>query len=63
VRDASVENPCVGGSIPMEDPLIRCLFNDSFGGYQAAHLRPADQHLSLSGKGPAQPECGGGGNQ
>jgi hypothetical protein len=38
VFDADTEAQLAAADI-IEDPLIRCLFNDAFGAYQAAQLR------------------------
>ncbi len=38
VFDAAIEDE-IGRAEVVDDPLIRCLFNDVFGAYQAAQLR------------------------
>jgi hypothetical protein len=36
--DANIERDLADADV-VDDPLIRCLFSDSFGAYQAAQLR------------------------
>ena len=38
VFDADIERDLVYADV-VDDPLIRCLFSDTFGAYQAAQLR------------------------
>lgn len=52
VFDAGIEAE-IGSADIVDDPLIRCLFNDVFGAYQAAQLR------RLRGDGCTDPVCGG----
>jgi hypothetical protein len=46
--DAETEADIASADI-VDDPLIRCLFNDAIGAYQAAQLRRLKQQASQAG--------------
>ena len=49
VFDAEIEQEIRAADI-VDDPLIRCLFNDVFGAYQAAQLRRLKERATVGAR-------------